>query len=115
MKILFVENQARFASITAKTFLPTHVVTIAPSVPAARQALSAATFDVVLVDYDLDDGKGTELVQEMRGQVNRLIIIATSSHAAGNQALLEAGTDAVCSKMDFKNIEAVLAEARVRP
>lgn len=112
MKILFVENQPRFANIAAKTFLPTHVVTVVPSVAAARQALLAGTFDVVLVDYDLDDGKGAELVQAMQGQINRPIIIATSSHAAGNQALLEAGANAICSKLDFKHIEVIIAEAR---
>jgi DNA-binding response OmpR family regulator len=114
MTILFVENHPRFASITVKTFLSAHAVTVVPCVAAARQALSASSFDAVLVDYDLDDGKGAELVQEMQSQVNRAIIIAASSHAAGNQALLQAGADAVCSKMDFTNIESIMAEARVR-
>jgi len=114
LKILFVENHPRFASITTKTFLSAHVVTVVSSVAAAHQALASTPFDVVLVDYDLDDGKGVELVQEMQVQANRAMIIATSSHSAGNQALLQAGADTVCSKMSFKDIEAIMAEARVK-
>lgn len=110
MKILFAENHPRFAAITAKTFLTNHVVTIVPSVAAARLLLSEAAFDVVLVDYDLDDGKGDELVHEMQSQASRAAIIAVSSHAAGNQALLGAGADAVCSKMNFQNIEVIIDE-----
>jgi DNA-binding response OmpR family regulator len=84
MTILFVENHPRFASITVKTFLPTHTFTIVPSMAAARQALSSGVYDAVLVDYDLDDGKGAELVQEIQNQGTRAAIIAVSSHAAGN-------------------------------
>lgn len=114
MTILFVENYPRFANITVKTFLSAHTVTVVPSVAAARQALSTTVFDVVLVDYDLDDGKGVEVVEMMQSRVNRVAIIATSSHETGNQALLKAGADAVCAKMDFNNIEAVINEARKR-
>ncbi len=110
MRILFVENHPRFAAIATKAFLPSHVVTIVPSLAAARLAQSQSAFDVVLVDFDLDDGKGDELVAEMQSQAKRAVIIAVSSHAAGNQALSEAGADAVCSKMDFQNIEAFIAE-----
>lgn len=112
MTILFVENHSRFASVAIKTFLSAHTVMVVPSLAAARQVLTASRFDVVLIDYDLDDGKGAEIVQEVQNQVNRPIVIAISSHSAGNQALLQAGADAVCGKMDFKNIETVIVEAR---
>jgi len=62
-----------------------------------------------MLDYDLDDGKGTELVCEIICRPSRPQLIATSSHLFGNQALLDAGADAVCSKMDFANIEQVIA------
>ena len=62
-----------------------------------------------MLDYDLDDGKGTELVHEIVNGPSGLPLIATSSHLAGNQALLNAGANAVCSKMDFANIEQVIA------
>ena len=110
MNILWVENHQRFSQIVVKSFLAAHVVTVAPSVVAARQCLSETDFDLVMLDYDLDDGKGTELVQEIIGRPLRPPLIATSSHLSGNQALLDAGADAVCSKMDFANIEQVIAD-----
>ncbi len=74
----------------------------------ARKCLSEGQFDLVLLDYDLDDGKGIELVREIIGRSPRPKLIATSSHERGNRALLNAGADAVCSKMEFANIEQVI-------
>lgn len=110
MKVLFVENHARFAKVTVTQFLASHEVKVVASVAAARQALAQSAFDVILVDYDLDDGKGDELVRELRTQAQRPIIIASSSHQNGNSALLAAGADAVCDKLKFSNIENVLAQ-----
>jgi CheY-like chemotaxis protein len=115
MKILYVENHARFAEVTVAEFLATHEVTVVPSLAEAYHALAEGTFDVVLVDYDLDDGKGDELVMALQIQQtqpayhHRPAIIAVSSHQAGNDALVAAGADAVCSKMQFSKIEMVLA------
>lgn len=121
MQILYVENHARFARLTAQQFLAAHQVTVIASLAAARETLAHGSFDAILVDYDLDDGKGDELVRELvrelqselqselQGPAARPVLIAVSSHQAGNDALVSAGIDAVCSKMQFSNIEAVLA------
>ena len=116
MNILWVENHQRFSQIAVRSFLAAHIVTVVPSLAAARQALSSGHFDIVMLDYDLDDGKGIELVAEIKTQSNKPLLIATSSHAMENQKLVDAGADAVCSKMDFANIEQVirrLSELRV--
>ena len=65
-------------------------------------------FDLILADYDLDDGKGEEFVRECRAAHPGLPIIAASSHEAGNTALVRAGASAVCSKMEFHHIEQVI-------
>ncbi|HEX8834688.1 MAG TPA: response regulator [Abditibacteriaceae bacterium] len=114
MPILFVENHARFARIVAETFLSAHNVTVVPSIVAANTALSQATFDIALVDFDLDDGKGDELVATLIKKKDRPTIIAISSHEPGNQALLAAGADGVCSKLDFKNIVTIMSAARAK-
>ena len=80
-----------------------------PILAAARQALVPDSFGAVLVDYDLDDGKGVELIQELKSQAQRPVVVAVSSHEAGNDALVSASADTVCSKMQFANIEVVLA------
>jgi len=111
MKILFVENHAVFAATVVSKFLTHHAVTIVPELAAAREALRAGDFEAVLVDYDLDDGKGDELVREIRAQPSGLLIIGVSSHDEGNAALLRAGATAICSKMQFDEIQKVIETA----
>ncbi len=109
MDILWVENHQGFSQIAIKNFLTAHKVTVVPSLAAARVCLTETEYDLVMLDYDLDDGKGTELVQEVVSSPTRPMLIATSSHLTGNQALLDAGAGAICSKMNFAGIEQVIA------
>lgn len=113
MNILYLENHAIFAQQVIQQFLAAHQVTVVPSLAGARQAIGSGRYDVVLCDYDLDDGKGEQFVRECRAAHPRLPIIAVSSHEAGNAALLKAGASAVCSKMEFERIREVLAGLRV--
>jgi DNA-binding response OmpR family regulator len=110
MKILYVEDNERFSKLTTKRLLSKYYVTIAASLAEARVALLRQTFDIILIDYDLGDGKGNELVREVQAIKNRPLLIAISSHEEGNKALLQAGADAVCSKGDFPNIERVIEQ-----
>src|SRR5262245_49253506 len=107
MQLLWVENHPQFVRM-ARPFLAGFRVTVVPSLAAARDALGTARFDVVLVDFDLDDGKGEELVRELVAHDGRPRIVATSAHAEGNAALLHAGADAVCGKLDFARIPGLL-------
>ncbi len=107
MRILMVENHATFASTVASQFLAAHEVTIVPSLATARAAL-AKGFDAVLVDYDLDDGKGEVLVRELVAASFSGRIVAISSHDEGNAALKVAGAHACCPKLRFADIERAL-------
>ena len=109
MRILFVENHAAFAAIVIRQFLPEHEVTVVPTVEEARRKVGEATFAAALVDYDLDDGKGTEFVAHLVSTGFAGPIIAVSSHEMGNAALLAAGAQATCPKTEFRNIRIVLA------
>jgi CheY-like chemotaxis protein len=111
MRLLWVENHAVFARLAGRQFLSAHAVTVVGSLGDARQALAGHTFDAVLVDFDLDDGKGVTLVDFVRQMLDRPTVIAVSAHEAGNNALLQAGADAACSKMRFAQIEIVLDRA----
>ena len=108
MNILYLENHAVFAQNVIQQFLAAHCVTVVPSLAAARSALATSSYDLVLADYDLDDGKGDIFVGECRAMHPQLPIIAVSSHDAGNAALARAGASAVCSKMEFDRIEQVM-------
>src|SRR5437870_1098824 len=109
MNILYVENHAIFAAQVCQQFLSGHSVRVVSSVAAARDALAADGYDLLIVDYDLDDGKGDDLVRAARVLHPTLKIIAASSHEAGNTALLKAGASVICGKVEFDKIGRVIA------
>ena len=111
MRLLWVENHAVFARVAGRQFLAGHELTVVPSAAAAKAALAAHSFDAVLVDFDLDDGKGAALIEFVRQLPVRPAVVAASAHEDGNAALLAAGADAVCPKARFAEIEAVLRSA----
>jgi len=61
--ILWIENQQQFVNITLEKFLAAHTVTVFPSLADAKVALASDTFDAVLLDYDLDDGKRSNCIR----------------------------------------------------
>lgn len=109
MRILFVENHQVFADTVIAAFLSDDEVTVVPTLRAAL-ALDANTFDVALVDYDLDDVKGDAVVRELRRASPLIPIVAVSSHADGNAALLAAGANAACPKAEFAKRRSMLTE-----
>lgn len=108
VRILFVENDAVFAEVVCGEFLRGHDVTVAPTIRAALARARVMTFDAALVDYDLDDGKGDEVVHGLRVLGFHGTVVAVSSHARGNDALVAAGADAVCPKLEFATIGSIL-------
>jgi len=108
MRILYVENHSIFADNVTRQFLKQHTVTLVPSLSAARKTLWAAEFDLALIDYDLDDGKGDALVREIQSSSAPIPVIGVSSHDEGNAALRKAGAKAICSKMQFDQIQNVI-------
>jgi CheY-like chemotaxis protein len=108
VRLLWIENHAVFARLAGRQFLAAHEVTVVPSIAAAKDALASATFAAVLVDYDLEDGKGATVVEHIRQLPGQVAVVAASAHEDGNEALLAAGGDAVCPKVRFAEIEAIL-------
>jgi DNA-binding response OmpR family regulator len=110
MRILYVENHESFAKQVCKAFLKAHEVEIKPTLAGARAALAASTWDAVLVDYDLDDGKGIELVVELATHTPRPYIVAVSAYEERNEVMKQAGADATCGKLHFSKIAAYLPQ-----
>lgn len=104
MNILYVENHPHFAKAVVSEFLSSHKVYVVPTIALAKNAVLAEAFDLALVDYDLDDGKGVDFIAFVKSIGLELQVIACSSHEKGNAALVGAGAIATCPKMDFKNI-----------
>jgi DNA-binding NarL/FixJ family response regulator len=110
MNILFVENHAIFAKVVTAQFLSQYQVTIVPKISDAWHLLSNGNFDSVLVDFDLDDGKGDELVKKIRAHQLNVKVVAVSSHKRGNTALHKAGADAICAKFELSRIGSVIEQ-----
>lgn len=108
MKILYLENHAYFSRAVVKEFLYDYEVTVIASVSAAKKVIFDQAYDMVLSDYDLDDGKGDEFVTFINEQGLKVPVIACSSHDRGNELLISAGAVAVCSKMNFRQIVTVI-------
>ena len=107
MRILYLEDNEVFAEQSARLFLPGHEVVVCTTLASAQTTISDV-LDLAIVDYDLPDGKGDAFVHECRRRFPALPIIAASSHTPGNNALRSAGARAVCGKMQFNQIGAVV-------
>lgn len=114
MKILYLENHEVFAKQVTSEFLFLHEVTIVPTLADARRVGATHCFDLILSDFDLDDGKGDEFVRDCRASYPNIPVIAVSSHQEGNDALVAAGATAVCSKMQFDQIAEVIEKVLSR-
>lgn len=110
MRILMVEDHEKFAQSVIAEFLHEHEVTVVGGVDVAKQRLKDGNFDIVLVDYDLPDGKGDEVVRWMRVHDLAMPVVATSSHEYGNNQLRAAGADVICSKMKFRQLPELLRD-----
>lgn len=108
MKILYVENHKYFIEAVCTEFLSNNEVHDAPSVKQAIDAYDSEIYDLVLVDYDLDDGKGSEVISYIRSKDKNLPIIAVSSHDKGNSQMITVGANAVCKKINFRSINDVI-------
>jgi DNA-binding response OmpR family regulator len=105
LKILFAESHTIFVRQAMSLFLSKHEVTVVPSLMSARDHLAAGPFDLLLVDSELDDGNGATLIRELRDAGNKIRIIGISAREEGNDSLLQAGADVICSKMEFNRIQ----------
>lgn len=104
MKILYLENHEHFAEAVLREFLYLYEVEVVPTIEEATTKVLKFSYDLALVDYDLDDGKGDEFIFFLKQNNIKLPSIAVSSHETGNSALLSAGAVSTCDKMNFSKI-----------
>ncbi len=93
--ILHVEDDADLANLVRVLLGGRAELTVAPTIEAARHALAAGRFDLVLLDLSLPDGRGEELLSEVGATP---VVIFTGQEA--DEALL-------------KRVNAVLVKSRV--
>lgn len=86
------------------------VLTLAAGAGEARALLAAGAYDLMITDYDLGDGKGTELIEAARAKVDgggSIIMISGSLEIAELDRMAEHYRLAACLPKPF-NLEALL-------
>lgn len=110
MRVLYVENHLVFAEQVCRTYLAGCEVFVVPSLAQARESLVDGPYDLILVDYDLDDGKGATFVRELAAVDYGAWVVGVSARAEGNEELEAAGADAVCPKAELSALPALLTK-----
>jgi len=73
LRVLVVEDEPDFARqltrILQKNF--SAEVTVAPDIKSARERINDCEFEIVTFDYQLPDGDGLSMIQEITGGLNK--------------------------------------------
>ena len=89
-------------------------VTAVNSVAAARQALDGMTFEAALIDVNLPDGRGTDLLRDKHfpPTTNVIVMTAEGGVAGAVEALRAGAADYLVKPFDFEELPVRLAHAR---
>ncbi|MBU6207516.1 MAG: response regulator, partial [Alphaproteobacteria bacterium] len=96
MKILVVEDQERLADFLKRSLSErSYTVTAVSTCAGANDAISESTFDVVVLDLNLPDGDGLDLLIEWRhsGFVEPVLILSARDTVADRIRGLDLGAD----------------------
>ncbi|MDP3072159.1 MAG: sigma-54 dependent transcriptional regulator [Opitutaceae bacterium] len=89
-------------------------VTAVPEVAAARQALESMAFDAALIDVNLPDGRGTDLLREKRFAPTTTVIVMTAEGgvAGAVEAVRAGASDYLVKPFDPEELPVRLTQAR---
>jgi DNA-binding response OmpR family regulator len=96
MKILVVEDQERLAEFLRQSLVErSYTVTTVGSCAAANDAISETSFDVVVLDLNLPDGDGLDLLSEWRraGFLEPVLILSARDTVQDRINGLDLGAD----------------------
>ena len=78
--ILHVEDNEDFLEFVQTTFSDFANIDQATTLQSARDALANKKYDLIILDFTLPDGSGSELVAELEANDPNLPIVVFSSH-----------------------------------
>ena len=79
-RVLHVEDDQDFQGYVAALLTGIAGVTAVSSLQEGRAAISGSKYDVVIVDFTLPDGSGSELVSELAEKYPSIPVIVFSAH-----------------------------------
>ncbi|WP_305972548.1 MULTISPECIES: response regulator transcription factor [unclassified Mameliella] len=109
MRYLLVEdNQELAEAVVKRLVLDGHAVDHAASLDEAEACLSAADYDLILLDVMLPDGDGRDFLARSRAHLETPVIVLTArSQVSDRVGALDQGADDYITKpFDFSELEA---------
>ncbi len=110
MRFLLIEDNAKLAgAVMERLQLDGHAVDHAADLDGAKAYISAADYDLILLDIMLPDGDGREFLQDQRKAEKRtpVIVLTARSAVSDRVSLLDLGADDYITKpFDFSELEA---------
>jgi len=110
MKILFVEDNEEFQLCVVRDYLFDHEVDSAYDGSEGIKLFDHNFYDLVLLDYQMDQVHGPDVVSHIR-EVNKLIpVIAVSMEDRLNEELLKLGATAALAKRHMTKLVQLIQE-----
>ncbi|MFC7454281.1 response regulator transcription factor [Insolitispirillum peregrinum] len=109
MRILLIEDAEDVADAVAHSFRRGgHALDVAADLAQAEDALAVQDFDLLILDLNLPDGSGLDLLQRVRRRQATPVLILTARDAIEERvAALDAGADDYLVKpFDLRELEA---------
>lgn len=110
MRILLVEDTADVADAIARSLdRHGHAVDLAASRQAAEDALAVGSYDVIVLDWNLPDGSGVDVLSALRASGSKTpVLILTARLAIDDRvSALDLGADDYLTKpFDLRELEA---------
>ncbi|MGB8624056.1 MAG: response regulator transcription factor [Paracoccaceae bacterium] len=110
MRLLLVEDTADVAdAITASLARAGMACDVAPTLGDGRACIAVQGYDVVVLDINLPDGDGTELLREMRrrGDATPVLMLTAQFEVSDRVSALDKGADDYLVKpFDLRELEA---------
>jgi two-component system response regulator TctD len=110
MRFLLIEDNAQLAkSVVSHLMIDGHAVDHAGDLDEAWGCISAASYDLILLDIMLPDGDGRDFLAEHRKGKNRtpVIVLTARSEVSDRVSLLDLGADDYLTKpFDFSELDA---------
>ncbi|MHB2017031.1 MAG: response regulator [Candidatus Xenobia bacterium] len=109
VRVLYVEDFIPYRERVMARCLAGHQVTLCDNVAEACAAFRRGAYDLVLLDYELPDGKGGDVAHFIRGTGDQVVIVANSSSGSCNQHLLALGATHAVLKSQEEELAVLLA------
>jgi DNA-binding response OmpR family regulator len=110
MKILFIEDNLEFQEHVIRVFLAEHEVASAYDGGSGIELFENMSFDLIILDYQMDQIHGPEVMQHIRGNFSDIPVIAMSMEDRLNDRLLALGADVALPKRAIENLPGVIRE-----